>query len=150
VPQYELMYILSSNVPDNEEPALTDSITAFISELGGEIQKVEKLGKRKLAYPIKRTRNGFYVLVNFKLAPDKVAELDHKIRMTGNIIRHLMINLEESLMRQAKDREEQKVIRRRMPPRPEAKTESIDPSKPKIEIDLDKQISKALEEDITQ
>ena len=150
MPQYELMYILSSNVPDNEEPALTDSITAFISELGGEIQKVEKLGKRKLAYPIKRTRNGFYVLVNFKLAPDKVAELDHKIRMTGNIIRHLMINLEESLIRQAKDREEQKVIRRRMPPRPEAKTETTDISKPKIEIDLDKQISKALEEDITQ
>ena len=58
MPQYELMFILSSAVPDNEEPALTDSITQFIAEVGGEILNVEKLGKRKLAYPIKRTRNG--------------------------------------------------------------------------------------------
>lgn len=164
MPQYELMYILSSAVPDNEEPALTKEITDFIVSVGGEILKMENLGRKKLTYPIKRTRNGLYVLIDFKLAPEKVNEVDHKIRVTSGIIRHLMINMEETLIRQAKDLEEQKAIRRRPPiPRvkPEAKKElapgetmiektKSDKPAPKIEIDLDKQIEKALEEDITK
>ncbi|MCL5436169.1 MAG: 30S ribosomal protein S6 [Patescibacteria group bacterium] len=164
MPQYELMYILSSAVPDNEEPALTKQLTDFVTEANGEILKVENLGRKKLAYPIKRTRNGLYVLVQFKLAPEKVHELEHKIRVTAGIIRHLVINMEEDLIRQAKDLAEQKAIRRRPPkPRikpeekkaplaPEALTEKAKTGKssPKIEIDLDKQIEKALEEDLTK
>lgn len=141
------MYILSSNVPDNEEPALTDEIVNHIVSLGGEILNVEKLGKRKLAYPVKRTRNGFYVLINFKIDSAKTNDVDHKVRVTAGIIRHLLLNKEESLIRQAKDREEQKMIRRRPPEGQDARRES---PKPEIQIDLDRQIEKALEEDITK
>ena len=157
MPQYELMYILSSAVADAEEPALTKQITEFIVEVGGEIQKVENLGKKKLAYPIKRTRNGLYVLINFKAPTDKIHEIDHKVRVTAGIIRHLLINLEESLIRQAKDIEEQKYVRRKRPvpvavdSHLEAKKEPTpNQVRPKIKIDLDKQIEKALEEDITK
>lgn len=158
------MYILSSAVPDNEEPALTKQLTDFIAEAGGEILKVENLGRKKLAYPIKRTRNGLYVLIQFKLAPEKVNELEHKLRVTAGIIRNLVINMEEDLIRQAKDLEEQRAIRRR-PPKPRVKPEEKSPvpsaevqtekaktakAAPKIEIDLDKQIEKALEEDLTK
>ena len=143
---------------------MTKEITDFIVSQGGEILKVENLGRKKLTYPIKRTRNGLYVLINFKLTPEKVNEVDHKIRVTAGIIRHLMINMEETLIRQAKDLEEQRAVRRRPPiPRvkteekktlsgPEVKTEKTKSDKPapKIEIDLDKQIEKALEEDITK
>lgn len=141
------MYILSSNVPDNEEPALTDEIVNHITSLGGQLLNVEKLGKRKLAYPIKRTRNGFYVLINFLLEPQKVNDVDHKVRVTAGIIRHLLLNKEESLIRQAKDREEQKMIRRRHPDFADGKK---DAAKPEMHIDLDKQIEKALEGDLTK
>jgi len=153
MPQYELMYILSSAIPDSDEPKITKQLTDFIVEAGGEILKVENLGKKKLAYPIKRTRNGMYVLVNFKMPTDKVHELDHKIRVTGGVIRHLVLNLEDSLLRQAKDLEEQKLIRRsRREPLTDKKEVAAIPAadRPKIQIDLDKQIEKALEEDITK
>jgi hypothetical protein len=98
------------------------------------------------------------------LAPEKISELDHKIRVTAGIIRHLIINMEEDLARQAKDAAAQQALRRR-PPKPKAKTEGqntshkdeIAPENKKsektstpIEIDLDQQIEKALEEDLTK
>lgn len=150
MPQYELMYILSSAVADSDEPALTDELLNFITESGGQIAQVEKLGRKKLAYPIKRTRNGFYVLVNFLLDPQKISEVDHKVRVTPGLIRHLILNKEESLLRQAKDHEAQKLIRRTRPDT--AGEEKRGPSKPRpdIQIDLDRQIEKALEEDLTK
>ena len=141
------MYILSSAVVDTDEPALTDDILSQITSLGGQILNVEKLGRKKLAFPIKKTRNGFYVLVNFMLDGEKIHEVDHKIRVTSGIIRHLTLNKEESLIRQAKDREEQKMIRR---PREGQEARPAGSGKPEIQIDLDRQIEKALEEDITK
>jgi len=147
MPQYELMYILSSSVPDNEEPALTKQITDFIKEQGGEIIREEKLGKKRLAYPIKKTRNGFYVLIQFKIAADKVASVDHKVRVTQGIIRHLILNMEEIIARQEKDRREQQKIKR--PAEIKPKTEGKEKKKV-TEIDLDAQIEKALEGDVTK
>lgn len=150
MPQCELLYILSSAVADSDEPALTDDIANTITAAGGHILSVEKLGRKKLAYPIKRTRNGFYVLFNFILGPERIAELDHKIRVTQGIIRHLLLNKEESLLRQAKDREAQKLIRK---PRSEAKPEEGKPAtgtSGDIQIDLDRQIERVLEEDLTK
>ncbi len=146
MPQYELMYIISSDVADADENAIADSVVSTVVELGGEILNVEKLGKKRLAYPIKRHKIGSYQIVNFRLSSDKIGELEHKIRVTGEIIRHLVLNKEESLIRQAKDREEQKLIRRRIPVGEDG--ESKTPSgKPAMQIDLDKQIEKALESD---
>jgi len=156
MPQYELMYILSSDIPDNEEPALSDSIKNFIMETGGEITKEEKLGKKRLAYPIKKTRNAFYGLFHFNIASDKIIEIEHKIRVTQGIIRHMIVNMEDMLARMEKDKEEQKMIKRST--RPNNKDEvkktptkkEFSPDKPEIKIDLDKQIEKALEQDITK
>jgi small subunit ribosomal protein S6 len=146
--QYELMYIISSDIPDSEEPALTNELTEFITKLGGEILNTENLGKKKLAYPIKKVRNAFYILINFKLSTDKLRELEDKVRMTPGIIRHLILNLEEALRRQAKDKEAQKRIKR--PLEKEKPSEAKPEAKPEIKIDLDKQIEKALEEDYTK
>jgi small subunit ribosomal protein S6 len=147
MPQYELMFIVSSSVPDNEESGLAETFTQLIASLGGEILSVENLGKKKLAYPIKGVRNATYILVNFKLDTDKVREVDEKIRMTAGVIRHLILNMDETLIRQAKDLEEQKMIKRRMPV---ASKEGPAEGKPEIHIDLDKQIEKAMEEDLTK
>ena len=152
MPQYELMYILSSNVPDNEEPALSDKIKKFIIDQGAEITKEEKLGKKRLAYPIKKTRNGFYVLFEFKAESDKLAEIEHKVRVTQGVIRYLIINLDEQLARMEKDREERKTFKPKpiMQTQTEKKTPVKRERKPEITIDLDKQIEQALEEDLTK
>ena len=152
MPQYELMYILSSDIPDNEEPALSDTIKKFIVEQGAEITKEEKLGKKRLAYPIRKTRNGFYVLYQFKAESDKLKDIEHKVRVTQGVVRYLFINLDEQLDRMAKDREERKNFKPKpiMQVKSEKKVPDKKEKKPEINIDLDKQIEQALEEDLTK
>jgi len=107
MPQYELMYIVSSNVSDDQIPTVTDGVLQFITGLGGKIVKEEQLGKKKLAYPIDKTRNGFYAVVNFEMEGSKLADLDQKVRTAEGVIRHIIVNLEETLRRMAKDAEAQ-------------------------------------------
>lgn len=147
MPKYELMYIVGSEISDNDIPKVTDEVKKFIETSGGLIEKHEELGKKKLAYPIKKTRIGYYVVDNFSAPSDKLPELEHKIRTSQSLIRHLLVNMDEGLIRMEKDRVIQakfKIVR----PKEEPKTtEPVRPPKAerKIEIDLDAEIEKALE-----
>ena len=103
MPKYELMYIVASTVSDDQIPSVTDGVLSLIGELGGKVEREEKLGKKKLAYPIKKTRNGFYDVVVFDMPGSKLSDLDTKILHTEGIVRHIVVNIEEMLERQAKD-----------------------------------------------
>jgi small subunit ribosomal protein S6 len=110
------MYLLGSNVADTEVPAVTEQIKKFVADFGGKDIVEQQLGKKKLAYPIGKTRNGHYVVVNFAMDGKKVNDLDAKIRTQENtIIRYLLINLEEHLERTAKDKIAQAKLNRREP-----------------------------------
>ena len=82
MPQYELMYLLGSQVADDQVPAISEQIKKFIGDFGGTDVRETLLGKKKLAYPIKKTRNGHYVVVDFVMEGNKVNELDARIRKT--------------------------------------------------------------------
>ena len=104
MPKYELCYILASSVSDDQVPAVTEQIKGFIADFGGENIQEENLGKKKLAFPIKKTRNGFYVAVQFNIPTEKINQLEAKIRsQTTTVIRHLVMNIDEHLARLAKD-----------------------------------------------
>jgi small subunit ribosomal protein S6 len=106
MPRYELMYILSSAVSDDQVPQTNEQISKIVSDFGGTDIQLTDLGKKKLAYPIKRTRNGYYIVVDFTIPTDKINELDAKIRTQENtIIRYLIVNQDEHLERLARDRE---------------------------------------------
>ncbi len=159
MPQYELMYLLGSHVADDEVPKISAQILKFVEDFGGKEVKETLLGKKKLAYPIGKTRNGHYVVVNFTMDGKNVNLLDAKIRtQDSTIIRYILISLDEHLERMAKDKIVQsKIVRRE--PAPEAvsgKTPLVASAKhaaPLIEIDqaeLDKKIEEALTEDLTK
>ena len=143
------MYIISNNVSDDEVPKITDEVKKYIETAGGVIEKHEDLGKKKLAYPIKKTRNATYVLDSFTAAADKVGEIEHRIRTSQNIIRHLVANMDEALARIEKDKAVQAKMKPRRPPVAEAKPEVRRSQKSegagKISIDLDAEIEKALD-----
>ena len=149
MPKYELMYILSSAVSDNDAPQISSEIDKFIQEQGGTILTQEMLGKKKLAYPIKKTRNGFYILQTFNFDSAKTAGLDNKLRSLDSIIRYLVVNVEEMERRRAKDAEHKEKLKPRQRPKPEAK-----PAEPEIkltETELEQKIQKALgSEDLTK
>lgn len=105
MPRYELMYILGASVSDDQLPQVTSQIVKIVEDFGGKSVVENQLGKKKLAYPIKKTRNGFYGLITFDIDTKKVNELDAKIRtQDATIIRYIMINIDEHLARLEKDK----------------------------------------------
>jgi len=161
MPQYELMYLLGSQVADDQVPAISEQIKKFIGDFGGTDVRETLLGKKKLAYPIKKTRNGHYVVVNFVMEGNKINELDAKIRTQDQqIIRYILINEDEHLARLEKDKVVQAKLNRRIPPEAGALGATERPvekkvKKPAIVLDLapedlDAKIEKALSEDITK
>lgn len=115
MPRYELMYILASSVSDDQVPGVASQIVKFVSDFGGTDVVETQLGKKKLAYPIKKTRNGFYGLIEFSMETAKVADFDAKIRTQNTIIRYIMVNLDEHIKRTAKDADVQAKMNRNRP-----------------------------------
>ena len=124
MPKYELMYILSSAVSDNDMPSVAQEVDKFITDNGGAVLTSEMLGKKKLAYPIKKTRNGFYVVETFNLEGKQLTSLDNKLRSLEPIIRYLVVNLEEQEQRRIKDKQIQDKMRASRKPQM-AKTEAV-------------------------
>lgn len=90
--KYELMYIIR---PDIEQEAVDAEIEKFkgvIENNGGQIDKHEVMGKRRLAYEIEKFRDGVYVLVNFTAQKEIISELDRLMRISDQVIRHLIVN----------------------------------------------------------
>ena len=147
MPQYEMMYIVASRVSDDEIPTVTAGVLKFVEDLGGKIINEEHLGKKKLAYPVKKTRNGFYALVNFEMEPTKVNELDTRVRNAEGIIRHIIVNMEEAKRRMAKDVIAQEKMNKNRTER--AKTTEDSAEEPVNEATIDQKIEAALSEDLS-
>ena len=90
---YEMVLIISPEVVDEKFEGIIDNISRFITEMGGTISEVERWGKRKLAYSIKRFMEGNYVLTRFKLRPTLGKELEANLQISDEILRHLLVNL---------------------------------------------------------
>ena len=160
MPRYELMYIIASSVSDDQIPATIDGILSVIKGDGGEIVKEEGLGKKKLAYPIGKTRNGFYDLVTFDLDGEKLNALSTKIQNYEAVIRHIIVNTEESTRRMNKDIAEQDKMNRNRAAHTKTVVEDGVPV-PAFEIaksdesavnadTIDQQIEEALSEDLNK
>ena len=92
--KYEIMFILKSN----EEEAIKTQVSelkAIITDMNGEIVNEKEMGNRKLAYPIKKELNGYYYVINVNANNEAIAEFDRKARISENVIRHLIIRLDE-------------------------------------------------------
>jgi small subunit ribosomal protein S6 len=142
MPKYELMYILSSAVTDNDVPAISSEVDKFLTDEGANLLSQEMLGKKKLAYPIKKTRNGFYVLETFNLDGKKLKSLDDKLRSMEPIIRYLFVNVEDQERRAAADRKVQEKMRASRKP---VKTEEVVSEVKLSETELEQKIEQALE-----
>lgn len=93
--KYEIMFIVKTTMEQGEASTLANSYKKLITDDKGEVTNFKEMGQRKLAYPIKKQINGFYYLINFNATTDTVKELDRRLRLDENIIRHMIINLDE-------------------------------------------------------
>ena len=90
---YELTIIISPEVVEERFETLLDNLSQSIAGKGGVISDVERWGKRKLAYPIKRFEEGSYVLIRFKSEPALNKELEANLQISEDVVRHLLIKL---------------------------------------------------------
>jgi small subunit ribosomal protein S6 len=87
--------VVDPEVGDEGLAGTVDRVNAFIQERGGEIKKVDQWGRRRLAYPIKRRQEGFYVVTHFSLDPQAIRALEGSLDLAEDILRHLVTRLEE-------------------------------------------------------
>jgi small subunit ribosomal protein S6 len=92
--RYELMLVLRPDAPDDRTAAVVDRATRQIAAAGGQIVKVAPWGRRRLAYPIDRYREGSYHIVLFEAPPEAIAELERSLLITEEVLRHLVTRVE--------------------------------------------------------
>lgn len=90
--KYELMYIIRPDVDQEKVDATVEKFKGIITDNGGEITSHDVIGKKRLAYEINKVRDGIYVLVHFTAEPAVVTEVDRVMRITDEIMRHLIVN----------------------------------------------------------
>lgn len=95
--QYELVYIMSSTATEQETSDLHAQIEAVVSRFDGKIDNTENWGRRKLAYEIGRHKEGTYVLELISGSGEMVKELDRRLRVSDQVIRHLIVRVDEEL-----------------------------------------------------
>ncbi len=92
--RYELMLVFSPDAPDERISAIVDRTTRQISTDGGQIVKVAPWGRRRLAYPIDRHRDGSYHIVVFEAPATAILELERGLLITEEVLRHLITRQE--------------------------------------------------------
>lgn len=88
---YEAMYVLHPELTEEQVQASIEKYSAIITGGGGEVTKVDLWGKRRLAYEVKKLREGFYVLCHFAAGPDLPQELERNFKISDDVIRYLVI-----------------------------------------------------------
>jgi small subunit ribosomal protein S6 len=92
--RYELMLVIRPDVADDRSQALVDRTTRGITASGGQIVKVAPWGRRRLAYPIDRHREGSYHIILFEAPAGAIVELEHTLLITEEVLRHLVTRVE--------------------------------------------------------
>ncbi len=101
--RYELMLVLRPDAPDERVQAVLDRTTRQITGSGGQIVKVAPWGRRRLAYPIDRHREGSYHIVVFEAPNDTVAEVERGLLITEEVLRHLVVRVERPVKAARRD-----------------------------------------------
>ena len=91
---YEVMFIIDPALEDDAKEATIEAVKGIIAA-EGEVGNTDVWGMRKLAYPIQKKSEGYYVVIEFKAGPTLPKELDRRLKISDNVMRHLIINKDE-------------------------------------------------------
>ncbi len=93
--QYELVYILPPDVIDQQVTELHEQLEAVVSRMSGQIERMENWGRRKLAYEIGHHKEGVYVLEVINGSGELMKELDRRLKVMDQVLRHLVVRVDE-------------------------------------------------------
>ena len=90
---YELIYIINPEVSEEELPQVIEKMSQSVSKAGGNVVELTKWGRKRMAYPIRRFAEGNYVFNRIELEPVKVKEIEANLRLSDEVLRHLMVRV---------------------------------------------------------
>jgi small subunit ribosomal protein S6 len=89
--KYEIMYIIRPDMEEEAQTALIERFKGILTENGAEIEKVDEVGKKRLAYEINDYRDGYYVIINFSSDEQAISEFNRLAKFSDDIIRHIIV-----------------------------------------------------------
>lgn len=92
--KYELMVIIDPALEDDKKEAAIENVKSIIAE-AGEVSETDVWGLKKLAYPIQKKTEGYYVVMQFTAGPELPKELDRRLRIADAYMRHIIVNKDE-------------------------------------------------------
>jgi small subunit ribosomal protein S6 len=116
---YEIMFIVNPNVPEEEIDKINAQIENIITSGGGKVDKIEKMGKRRLAYEVEKQREGYYVLFAIHANGDIIKECERRLRVMDAVIKYITVRTDEEVRRLEKIRSyrQKRAARRSSTPR---------------------------------
>ena len=100
--KYELIFIVRTDLAEEDLGKLIAQMEDVVTSHGGKIEKVEKMGRRRLAYRVQRQREGIYVLFVIEGTGDTVKEFERRLRVNDAVIKYLSVRVDEELKRAEK------------------------------------------------
>jgi small subunit ribosomal protein S6 len=94
VRQYELIFVAHPELETEDLSAVVERVEDLVKRSGGQVIRIEPWGLRRLAYPIQNRWEGQYLLMRLELDPPGVADLERRLRLTEQIMRHLIVRVE--------------------------------------------------------
>ena len=104
---YELGIVLSPEASEEQTKAILDRVSQVVQTNGGQVVKVNAWGRRRLAYPIERHRDGLYFFLDLSLTPQSVLDVDRNLKVTEEVIRHLIVKRDPKAIAMQQAREAQ-------------------------------------------
>ena len=99
---YEIMFIVRPDVEEAELDKLIEGFSANVTNGGGEVKSVEKMGRRRLAYTVRKFNDGFYILLNVAAAGSLITEIERRLRVSEQVIKFITVRMDEEEKRLAK------------------------------------------------
>src|SRR5579859_772288 len=130
---YEVMFIVRPDLPEEEVEKLTTTLQTHATNAGATVQNLEKMGKRRLAYDVKKFQDGLYVLLTLLADGKAIHELERRMRVTEQVIKFITVRTDEEHQRLEKAKKHRAAHARRPPaevPAPAAAT--TEPESPAV------------------
>ena len=112
---YELGFILNPEVSEEEAKAMLDRIERVVTNHDGQIVKVNQWGRRRLAYPIERHRDGLYIFIDMILTPESVIELERTLKLSEIVLRHMVRRRDAKIVQKEREEREAREARATAP-----------------------------------
>jgi small subunit ribosomal protein S6 len=99
---YEIMFIVRPDVEEAEIDKLIEGFSSNVTSGGGEVKSVEKMGRRRLAYTVRKFNDGFYILLNIAAEGSLITEIERRLRVSEQVIKFITVRMDEEEKRLAK------------------------------------------------